>query len=53
MVPAEETVMGVSWVPEVRTPCFHCSGLGSVPSGGTEVLQAKRKARKETTMRSA
>ena len=47
MVPAEETVMGVSWVPEVRTPRFHCSGLGSVPSGGTEVLQAKQPKEKQ------
>ena len=36
-----------SGCPVVGAQRFHCSGLGSVPSGGTEVLQAKRKARKE------
>ena len=26
--------------PAVRTRCFHCHGLGSVPSRGTKILQA-------------
>ena len=24
----------------VRTPCFHCCGLGSIPGLGTEIPQA-------------
>ena len=39
--------MGVSWGPEVRTPCFHFGGLRSVPSGETEVLQAKQPKEKK------
>ena len=31
-----------SGCPVVQTRCFHCWGLGSVPSGGTKVLQATR-----------
>ena len=26
--------------PVVRTWHFHCQGLGSIPSGGTKILQA-------------
>ena len=31
----------------VRIPDFHCRGPGSIPSWGTEILQATRKSQKK------
>ena len=47
-------VLGFPGGPVVRTQCFHCGGLGSIPGWGTKILQAvqhnrnrKEKKRKE------
>ena len=32
--------------PVVKTLCFHCWGLGSIPGGGTKILQAERLSQK-------
>ena len=34
--------------PEVRTRCFHCGGLGSIPGQGTRISQAARHSQKKT-----
>ena len=28
--------------PVVKTPCFHCRGMGSIPGWGTKILNAMR-----------
>ena len=33
--------------PEVRTPCFHCKGQGSIPSQEIRILQASRCSQKK------
>ena len=33
--------------PVVRTWSFHCCGLGSIPGGGTKILQAVRREKKK------
>ena len=33
--------------PAVRTWCFHCGSLGSVPGWGTKILQAMRKKKEK------
>ena len=39
--------MEFSGSPIVRTWCFHCYGLDSIPSQGTKILQAMRCGQKE------
>ena len=31
----------------IRTQCFHCEGLGSIPGWGTKILQAAQPKKKK------
>ena len=35
--------------PVVRTPCFHCGGVGSIPGQGTKIPQAVQCGQKTKT----
>ena len=35
--------------PVVKTPCFHCRGIGSVPGQGTKILHAMWPAHTQET----
>ena len=49
---SKSRLQGVPWRPVVRTPGFHCRGLGSIPGWGTEKTHklhsaAKKKKKKK------
>ena len=38
---------GIPGGPVVRTPCFHCRGLGSIPAWGTKISQTTQYGQKK------